>query len=59
MLVSSICPLMSDIPDNPPGIPGDRAECWFNQGIALKKIVRTGDGAACIDNGVNIAMGSG
>ena len=35
------------------------AECWFNKGIALKKIGRTKDGAACIDNGVNIAMGSG
>ena len=35
------------------------AECWFNKGVALKKLGRNKDGAACIENGVHIAMGSG
>lgn len=38
--------------------PGD-AECWFNKGINLKKLGRTKDSAACIGNGVHIAMGLG
>jgi tetratricopeptide (TPR) repeat protein len=34
------------------------AECWFYKGTTLKKVGRPKDGAACIDTGIHIAMGS-
>jgi tetratricopeptide (TPR) repeat protein len=43
--------------DNSLKCDDQNAECWFNKGLTLKKMGKEDEGLACINLGVQIAMG--